>query len=286
MPKTVFKDIFKNTQKNHYAIGQFNFSTTEQLRGIFEAAKELKSPIILGTSEGESKFIGLEEAVSLVAIFKNKYCVSAFLHLDHGKDLNWLKKAIDCGYDSVHFDGSGLPLEENIKQTKKAAGYAKKRGVLVEGELGAIKGESVLHKGEIKLGEKDFTSVAEVKNFVKKTGIDSLAIAIGSTHGIYEKEPNIDFKRLEDIKKETNAFLVLHGGSGIPDSEIREAIRLGISKINFNTELRIVWKEGLESTFKENPGEIKPYKILPKVQIIIQKKVGEKINLLGSKNKE
>lgn len=277
------KDYFKKAQKEKWGIGQFNFSTLEQLRGIFEAAKKLKAPVILGTSEGESKFLGLEEALALVEISKMKYKVSAFLNLDHGKDLNWIKRAIDFGYSAVHFDGSGLPLEKNIKYTKKIVEYARKQGVLVEGELGYIGGESRFHKRKAKIEKKDLTSPEQVSRFIKETKVDSLAIAIGNVHGIYAKMPKLDFERLKEISKKTKTFLVLHGASGIPKKEIQEAIRLGIVKININTELRMVWKGTLKKTLGTE--EIRPYKILPFVQNAIQKKVEEKIELFGSKNK-
>ncbi|GAI51856.1 unnamed protein product [marine sediment metagenome] len=134
------KDYLEKAQKEKWAIGQFNFSTIEQLRGILAAAQKMKSPVILGTSEGESRYLGLKEIVALVEISKIKYKVPVFLNLDHGKDLNWIKKAIDFGYSAVHFDGSELPFKKNIKCAKKIVEYAHKKGVLVEGELGYLRG--------------------------------------------------------------------------------------------------------------------------------------------------
>lgn len=279
------RDYFEKAQKEKWAIGQFNFSTIEQLRAVFEAARNLKSPLILGTSEGESGFLGIKEIIALVEISKMKYNVSVFLNLDHGKNLDWIKTAINYGYDAVHFDGSGLSLEENIKQTKKIVDYAHKKGVLVEGELGCIKGESKFNIGKIKIEEKDLTLPSQVEKFVKETRVDSLAVAIGNIHGIYsEAVKKLDINRLKEIKKNTGAFLVLHGGSGIPGEEVKKAISSGIVKINFNTELRLVWKSSLEKYLKETD-ESKPYKILSLVQNDIQKKVEEKIILLGLKNK-
>lgn len=282
------KDIkyyFKKAQKEHWAIGQFNFSTIEQLRGILEAAKETKSPVILGTSEGESKFLGPEEILALVEISKSKHGVSAFLNLDHGKDLDWIKRAIDLGYSAVHFDGSDLSLERNMEYTKKIADYAHKKGVLVEGELGWIGGESKFHKDEARIEEKNLTKIEEVELFVKKTGVDSLAVSIGNIHGVYQSMPKLDFERLAGINRKSKAFLVLHGGSGISNEEIKKAVECGINKINFNTELRLVWRESLLKVLQENQKEIRPYKILPQIQISIQKKVEEKISLLNCKNK-
>jgi len=283
MPNFNLRNILDRAQKNKYAIGQFNFSTLEQLRGILSAARKLESPIIVATSERESNYIGLKEAVALVEISKVKYRVVAFLNFDHGKNLDKIKTAIDYGYSAVHFDGSELPLEKNIKYTKKVVEYAHKRGVLVEGELGYLRGESKLHKGKGEIRKKDLTSPEEAEEFVRKTKVDSLAIAIGNIHGIYAKMPKIDFRRLEEIHRKTKVFLVLHGGSGISKPEIKKAIKKGIVKININTELREVWKKALFTALKTST--IKPYEILPPVQTAVQKKVEEKINLFGSKNK-
>ena len=258
------KKTLKNAQKGKYAIGQFNFSSLVQLRGILDAAKRLKAPIILGTSQGELKHLGLEEVVALVEISKAKYGVKAFLNLDHGTDLDLIKKCVDYGFSSVHFDGSGLPLEKNREYAKTIVQYAHKKGVLVEGEIDAI--------------GKGLTSSKEAKDFVKRTGVDSLAVAIGSVHGIKKVKLN-----LTELKDMPNVFLVLHGGSGISKREIRKATKLGIVKININTELRVAWKKGLEKALKGK--EIKPYRVMPSVQKAIQRKVEEKIKLFGSVKK-
>lgn len=280
------KNYLKKAQKEKWAIGQFNFSTIEQLRGILAAARALKSPVILGTSEGESRFLGLEETVALVEISKSKNKVLAFLNLDHGKDFALLKEAVDIGYSSVHFDGSDLAIKKNISAAKKIAEYGHKYRVLVEGELGAIRGSSEIHKNAMEIKESDLTSPGEVQEFVKKTKIDSLAVAIGNSHGLYKENSKIlDIGRLKEIRKKTEAFLVLHGGSGTALKEIKKAIASGIVKVNINTESRLAWRKGLENYFQKNPDEIKPYKILPEIQDIIQKKTEEWINLLGSKNK-
>lgn len=261
------KDYLKKAQTEKFAVGQFNFSTLEQLRGILGAAEKMKSPVILGTSEGENKFLGLEEILALVEISRMKYKVSAFLNLDHGKDLNLIKKAIDYGFSAVHFDGSGLPLEKNMKYAKKVVEYAHGKGVLVEGELDSIEKESL-------------SSLNEIERFVKETKVDSLAIAIGSIHGLH-RDVKLNFERLKEINKKTNVFLVLHGASGIPNVQVRKAIELGIVKININTELRLVWKRTLAKGLKTQ--EIKPYKILSYVQKSIQEKVEKKLKLFNGR---
>lgn len=259
----ILKQALKQARKKGYAIGQFNFSTLEQLRGIIRAVK--KRPAILGVSEGEVGYLGLKEVVALVEISKAKYNLNVFLNLDHGHDLKLIKKAVDYGFSAVHFDGSNLGLEKNIQYAKKVVQYAHKKGVLVEGEMDGIK------KGSL-------TSFDRAKEFVSRTKVDSLAVALGNVHGYY-KNIKLDFKRLKELSK-VNAFLVLHGGSGISKDQIRKAIKLGIVKINNNTELRMAWKQGLIKSLKGK--EIKPYKILPFVEKSVQNKVEEKLKLFKS----
>jgi len=283
-----FEEYLEKAIKGKWAIGQFNFSTLEQLKGILAAASKNRSPAILGTSEGEYKFLGIKEIIALVELAKAACKIPVFLNLDHGKNLDLIKEAIDYGYNAVHFDGSGLSLEENIKKTKKVVAYARKKNVLVEGELGVIPGESKSQKGGLILKKENLTSPADVQKFIKTTKVDILAVSIGNVHGVYELMPKLDIGRLKEIEKITTpkgVGLVLHGGSGIPDSDIKKAIASGIVKINFNTELRMAWRGALEVYFKENPKELKPYKILPWVQNKIKEKVEEKIFLLNSKNK-
>jgi len=278
--------IFKKAQKEGWAIGKFNFSTFEQLQGILAAAKKLRSPVILETSEGESQFFGIEKAVAMKKAFCEKYKIPVFLNLDHGKSLEYIKKAINSGYDYIHFDSSGLKLKENIKKTRKVVGFAHKKGIWVEGELGCIRETSEVHRGKFKIKKEDLTKPEEVEKFVKETGADSLAIAIGNIHGIFTEMPErLDFKRLKEIRKKSNVFLVLHGGSGISPHEIKKAIKLGITKINVSTELRVAWRKSLEKSLRAKPKEVKPYKILPQVIEAVQKVVEEKIKLFGSVNK-
>ena len=276
---------FKKAKKQKWAIGEFNFSTVEQLKGIILAAKSKSSPVILGTSENEAKFFGLEEAVALVRILENKEKFKLFLHLDHGKDLDIIKRAIDVGYDSVHFDGSFLSFEDNVKLTGEVVRYAHKKKIFVEGELGFLRGESKLFLTDAPvIKEQDLTRPEDAEDFVLKTGVDSLAVVIGNVHGMYKKMPDLDFERLKKIKSQTDVFLVLHGGSGLSISDLKKAIRFGVQKVNLNTELRIAWRKSLEKAFK-NSKETKPYKISPEVIQEIKKKVEKYIKLFGSRNK-
>lgn len=256
------KYYLKKAQKEKWAIGQFNFSTLEQLKGILKAAKKTKAPVIIGTSPGEIDYLGLEEAVSLVNISREKYGVEAFLNLDHNKDTTMMKKAIDLGFSAVHFDGSHLSLEKNIEYAKKIVNYAHKKNVLVEGEI-------------TKIGESNRFSLDDIQKFVKSSKIDSLAVAVGSKHGFYSKI-KLDINRLNDLSG-LNAFLVLHGGSGISDKQIRSAIDAGIVKINVNTDLRLIWKKSLIKALKGKV--IKPYDIMPNVIDAVSETVVKKIKL-------
>ena len=274
------KYFFKKAKKEKWAIGQFNFSTLEQLKAIVSAAEKLKSPVILGTSQGEVNFFGIEEAILLRDLYRKKFPY-IYLNLDHGKDVNLIKKAINLGYDCVHFDGSSLNFQENLKITKKIVKYAHKKGCLVEGEIKSIQGSSEIHKELPK--EVLLEDIERAKEFVKKTEIDSLAINIGNLHGVYKKSIRLNIEHLKEIKKTIPIFLVLHGGSGTSKKDIREAIKNGVVKINVNTELRMAWKKSLIRSLQKKT--IKPYKILPPVIETISDLVQEKIEFFRSINK-
>ncbi|MEA3453270.1 MAG: class II fructose-bisphosphate aldolase [Patescibacteria group bacterium] len=267
---------FKKAGKKKRAIGQFNFSTLEQLKGIVVAAKETKTPIILGTSEGEVKFFGMEEAILLRDRYRKDF-PHIYLNLDHGKDIKLIRRAIHLGYDCIHHDGSKLPFIENIKKTKKIVKYAHKKGVLVEGEIKSIKGGSKTHKGVLKFKKQEFEDVIQAKEFVQKTKVDSLAINIGNVHGTYNKPIRLNLALLKEINKNIPVFLVLHGGSGTKQTDIKKSIKNGIVKININTELRLVWKKSFQKALKQKT--IKPYEMLKPVILAIEKKTKEKLRL-------
>jgi len=217
------------------------------------------------------------------------------LNADHCKTFKSVKQVVDAGYSAVHFDGSVLSFEENVKVTKQVVDYAKKKNpeLLVEGELGYLRGESVVHK-KVKVKPEDLTSPEQAKEFIEKTGVDSLAIVVGNIHGVETKSdletdmknPPLYLDKLREIQQVIpKTFLVLHGGSGTPDEDIKKAIELGIVKININTELRIAYSEELEETIKEHPEEVKPYKILAPAVEAMKEVVEEKIDLFGSKSK-
>lgn len=280
--------ILKNAQTGRYAIGQFNISTDEQIRAVVEVARELKSPVIIGTSEKEREFIGIEQAVALIKTWQEQTHLPIILNADHCKSLESAKKVIDAGYSAIHFDGSDLDFEKNIKITKQVVEYAKKKNpeILVEGEVGYLRGSSEVHKEKIEIKKSDLTKSNQAKEFVEKTGVDSLALAIGTVHGIDAEVEKLYLDRLEEIQGVIpDTFLVLHGGSGVSDDDIKKAIKLGIVKININTELRVAYVGSLEKEMREHPEEVKPYKILAPSIEAMKKVVEEKIILFGSKNR-
>lgn len=283
-------NIFQKAQKGKYAVGQFNISTDEQLKAIVEVAQNLKSPIIIGTSESERKFIGAKQVVALVETWKKETNLPILLNADHCKSFKSIKEAVGAGYSAVHFDGSNLPFEENVEITKRVVDYAKSKNqeIIVEGELGYLRGGSEIHKEKTEIKKEDLTKPEEAKGFVKKTGIDSLAVVVGNMHGIESdmKNPPLHIDRLEEIQKAVpETFLVLHGGSGTPEEDVKQAIKFGVVKININTELRVAYSNELEEVIKEHPDEVKPYKILAPAVEATKEVVEEKIKLFGSQGK-
>ncbi len=272
-------EVLKESRVNGRAVGQFNFSTLDQFQGIVKAAKELNAPVICGTSGGEADFFGIKEAVSMARIARERENINLFLNFDHGKDVDLLKKAVDEGYDMIHFDGSDFPFEKNIELTKEIVGYAKERGVVVEGEVSKIGGKSTV--SDEKMEEVTLTSVEKVAKFVKDTGIDCIAFDVGSVHGVYKDSPKIFPERVDELLNIISCLVVLHGGSGVSESDIKTLIERGVVKINVNTELRLAWKEAIGDAFEENPKEITPYKILPLSRDAVCDTVKNKINIFN-----
>ena len=284
------KYYFKKARKEKFAIGQFNFSTLSQMRAIVAAAEKLKAPVILGTSEGEGRFFGLEEATALRNVLREKTGLPIFLNLDHGKSFENSKKAIDAGYDMVHFDGSKLTLQENIKITKEVKKYANWRGIFVEGEIGVLGTDaSKLYSEKLEIKEENLTKPVEALKYFREAKPDLLAVSIGNFHGMAAcgGDPNLRIDLLDEINKifKGKILLVLHGGSGTPAGDIKKAINLGIVKININTELRIAFTKALTEALSENQNEATPYKYLPQVESAVQAVVEEKIRLFGSEGK-
>lgn len=284
------KDYLKKSADEKWALPHFNISDAATLRGICEAAKETRSPVLIGVSENERNFIGLNQALSLIKIFREEYAVPLFLNADHSHSVNSAKSAIDAGYDSVHIDLSKLPYEENLKGTKEVVEYAKSKNpnISVEGELGyLVTDSSEIYKETIEIPRESLTKPEQAEEFAKETGIDRFAPAVGNLHGIAANEPDLDIKRIENIRKilPKEISIVLHGGSGVSDEQAREAIAAGINNIHINTEIRAVYVNALYKFLTENPDEIAPYKLFKPVIEAVKEKIKEKIKLFGSANK-
>jgi len=283
------KDYLKRTVSEKWALGHFNFSENEAIRAIIESASELKTAIFAGTSEGERKHLGIKVAVALVKAFREEFGIPIFLNADHHKSFETVKEAVDAGYDAILADFSALPFEENIKLTKQSVEYAKSRnpGIVVEGELGYVRGESKIQE-VIEIKPEDLTKPEEAGQFVRETGVDMLAPAVGNIHGIVTKSvESIDVSRISDIKKAIgeNVFLVLHGGSGLSESEFKNAIDAGISMVHISTEIRVAFTKTLRKTLEEMPEETTPYKILTPSVEAMKKIIEEKLKIFGSVNK-
>lgn len=284
------KDYLKRTTEEKWALGHFNFSEDEALRAIVESASELKTPIFVGTSEGERKHIGLKQAVNLVKAFREEFNIPIFLNADHHKTFEGVKEAVDAGYDAILADFSALSFEENIKLTKQSVDYAKSKNpdIIVEGELGYVRGESKIQKEIIEIKPEDLTKPEEAAQFAKETGVDMLAPAVGNIHGIVtSSKESIDIERISNIKKAVgeNIYLVLHGASGLSETDLKNSINAGISVVHINTEIRVAFTEALKKSIKEMPSETTPYKILTSSTEAMKKVIEEKLKIFGSVNK-
>jgi fructose-bisphosphate aldolase class II len=275
--------LLQRAKEEGYAVGAFNANNMEIIQAIIETAEEEKAPVILQASQGAIQYAGVDYIAAMVKVAAERATVPVSLHLDHGTDFEQNVKCIRAGFSSVMFDGSKLPLPENIAIARKVCDVAHIVGVSVEGELGQIpkSGENVTFEQL----EKLMADPQETEEFVKKTGVDSLAIAVGNVHGMKTREAQIDIPRIKKIQKLANIPLVLHGASGIPDESVKQAIKAGICKINIDTEIRKAFVRGIGMILKENPNEIDPRKILGKAKTEMKEAVREKIRLFGCNNK-
>lgn len=278
------REIIKEAENKKTVTGHFNVSDIVGLKAVFEAARGLQVPIIIGVSEGERDFLGVRQVAALIKSLREEFNYPIFLNADHTKSLEKIKEAVEAGFDAVMFDGSELPLEENIKKTKEAVEYVKGE-ILVEAELGYIKGSSTIlsTSDTLIIKEEDLTKPEEAGQFVKETGIDLLAPAVGNIHGLLKDvpQPDLNIERIRQIKSVVGIPLVLHGGSGISDEDFLAAIDAGISIIHINTELRLAWRKGIERALKAKPDEIVPYKLLLQVIEEIKMVVEHKLKLFN-----
>lgn len=241
------RELFKENEGKG-AIGAFNLHCFEMLPAMIEAAEENNVPIIIQTSLGTAEYIGFETLIAAVKSLAERSSINVCLHMDHCKDIDAIKRAIDCGYSSVMYDGSSLPLEENIKNTREVVEYAKERNVSVEGEVGSIGGaeEGVV----VSQNDAAYTKVEDALKFVEATGIDALAVAIGTTHGQYKSKAKLNFELMNELRNSlNNVGLVLHGGTGVSDEDMKRCARDGMKKINVGTELNKSYIEEVNKTF-------------------------------------
>jgi fructose-bisphosphate aldolase class II len=282
------RQILANAVRRKKAVGHFNASNLEMVWAIWGAAKKLNQPVIVGFSEGERDFFGGKQAVALVRGLREEFDFPIFSNADHTYSLERAKEAIDLGFDAVVFDGTSLPFEENLALTKECVAYAKKSGreVVVEGELGFIGQSSkvldALPAG-VKIGEEYLTRPSEAARFVKETGIDLLAPAVGNVHGMLRNglEPALDEERIKEIRKAVDVPLVLHGASGNSATDVRKAVAAGVAVVHVSTELRVAYRKALILALQESPEEIAPYKYLKPAMQAVEKAVEEKLTIIS-----
>lgn len=300
---TTLKEALDKARAGKYAVGAFNINDMEITKAIAGAASEEKSPVILATSPSAIKYAGIEYLFELARVAADQSGVPTVLHLDHGTTFEDCVRCIRYGWSSVMYDGSKLPLEENIAQTKKIVEIAHAAGVSVEAELGKLAGV----EGHVSVAERDaiFTNPDEAKLFVERTGVDALAVAIGTSHGAYKfkGEANLDFERLAKIEKLVSIPIVLHGASGVPkdvldraakygarlpgaagvpDDAIKKAIGLGVAKINIDTDIRLAMTAAIREVLAEHPDEFDPRKIMGPAEDAMRAVAKDKMRLFGS----
>jgi ketose-bisphosphate aldolase len=285
MPLVTLKSVLHAAAKGNYSVGSFNFFGLENLQGIIEAAADKRSPVIVQISAGTVKHIGERCACKMTGGISADYGTPVALHLDHAGDYDLVRRCVDNGFSSVMIDGSSRPFEENVELTARVVEYAMKYGVSVEAELGHVGGS----EEGISMDERRafFTDPRKALEFVRATGIDALAVAVGTVHGFYRELPRLDFDRLREIHELLPDLpLVLHGGTGIPDDDIRRSIALGIRKLNIGTEL---WYNGYGNVMKKYaalmPENGDPRKVMAEVRAASKAIAGQKMDVLGSTGK-
>jgi fructose-bisphosphate aldolase class II len=276
-------ELAKKAAQGRYAVGAFNLNNMEILQAVITAAEEEQSPVILQASQGGLKYAGIDYIVAMARVAAEAASVPVALNLDHGTSFQQAMECIRKGFSAVMIDGSHLPLEDNIALVSRVTEVAHAVGVSVEAELGRIGGT----EDDVVVAERDamMTHPDEAAEFVERAQPDLLAVAIGTAHGVYRGEPRLDFQRLTDIKQRVDIPLVLHGASGVPDEAIRKACKLGITKINIDTELRIAFSTAVRDILGNDPKEIDPRKILGPAREATKRVVKEKMRLFGCSGK-
>jgi fructose-bisphosphate aldolase, class II len=285
------RDFLQKAEQSGVAIGHFNISDLVLVKAVFAAARELNVPVLVGLSEGEREFVGTRQIAAFIRSLREEFDFPIFLNADHTHSLAKGIEAAKAGFDSIVFDLSALPIEENVRQTKQAVEALKaiNPSILVEGEIGDIGSGSEIHDSAPDLS-KGLSSPEEAKQFVETTGVDILAPAVGNMHGMLrsmvkgETKKRLDVERIAGIKQAARVFLTLHGGSGTDDEDFRKAIKAGINIVHINTELRVAWRLGLEQGLAKQPNEVVPYKILPSVVDPVKQVVGSRLQLFNGRH--
>ncbi|MFZ2038420.1 MAG: class II fructose-bisphosphate aldolase [Minisyncoccia bacterium] len=284
------KEIIVQAQKEKKAIGHFNVSNLETLHGIFEAAREMNVPVIIGVAEGEREFIGTKLIANIIKSYREEYNFPIFLNADHTYSVEGVKEAIDAGFDAVIFDGTKLPFEENVRLTKECVEYARAKNpdILIEAELGFIGSSSKVLEGipeGVKITEEFLTKPGEAVAFLEATGVDMLAPAVGNIHGMLKGgvDPALNVKRVGEIKNAVNIPLVLHGASGNSAADIKDSINAGVAIVHINTEIRVAYRNALEKSLLENKDELAPYRYMKSVREAVKKVVLEKLKIFENK---
>lgn len=283
MPLVSMTELMQQAKAQKFAVGQFNMNNLEFTKAIMEAAEEERSPFIFGVSEGAIKYMGLDYVVAMAHAAADKSDIPVALHLDHGSSFEVTMKCIKAGFTSVMFDGSHYSLEDNIRLTKEVVRAAHAMGVSVEGELGTIGGV----EDDLNVADEDakLAKPEEAIRFYEETGVDALAIAVGTAHGVYKGEVRIRYNIIEEVSNKVPVPIVLHGGSGVPDEAIRRSIELGVGKINVNTENQVAMTAAIKKVLEEKPDVIDPRKYLNPAIAAMREVVKGKMRLFGSSNK-
>lgn len=277
------RQMLLNAQRDGYAVPAFNIHNLETLQVVVDTAVEMRSPVIIAGTPSTIEYAGAEYINAMAEVAAHKYDIPIAIHLDHFEDVEAIKSNIDIGFKSCMIDASKLEFEKNIAKVKEVVDYAHKFDATVEAELGKLGGQ----EDDLIVDEKDamYTNPNDAAEFVKKTGIDSLAVAIGTAHGLYKGEPKLDFERLKEIRSKVEVPLVLHGASDVPDELVMKAISLGICKVNVATDLKIPFSGALKEYFSQHPEANDPRKYMTPGKEAMKKIVEHKIQICGSANR-
>ena len=282
MPLVTTKKMFEDAQAGHYAVGAFNVENMEMVMAVIRAAEEMRAPVIMQTTPPTVKYAGLDYYLAMVRAAAERTDIPVAMHLDHGDSFDLAMRALRTGYTSIMIDGSHDAFEDNIALTRRVVEACAPSGISVEAELGKVGGkEDDLEGGD----GNPFTDPQEAREFVERTGVNSLAVAIGTAHGLYKGTPKLDFDRLRAIREVVSIPLVLHGASGVPDEAVQESITLGICKVNFATELRIAFSDGVKEYLQKDPSVFDPKKYCKAGIEKVVETVKAKIAVCGSAGK-